>query len=122
MKSLSYSLLALVGSASLLAAGPAFAHAKLIQSNPSNNAVVSAAPRTLVLSFNEKLVPAFSKVELTMPEHGMKVPVTSKVSADGKTIVAVPASSLHKGAYKMVWSAAGADGHKMTGEVSFKIG
>jgi len=31
-------------------------------------------------------------------------------------------SVLTTGAYKIVWSAASADGHKMTGEVAFKVG
>ena len=58
-----------------------------------------------------------------MPEHGgMKVPVKTTVSKDGKSITGTPEAALTKGAYKIVWSAASADGHKMNGEVAFKVG
>jgi copper resistance protein C len=117
------SVFAAVGVASMLVATQAWAHAHLVSSNPAANAAVTAAPKTITLTFNEKLVPAFSKFELTMPEHGgMKVPVKTSVSKDGKSITGTPQSALTKGAYKIVWSAASADGHKMNGEVAFKVG
>jgi len=115
-------ILAIIGSASLLTAGPVFAHAKLTSSNPADHATVSAAPKIISLTFNEQLVPAFSKFEVTMPEHGMAVPVKTSVASDGKTIVGTPARALPRGTYKIVWSAATADGHKMQGELNFKVG
>lgn len=117
------SLAALAGTAALLATSPAWAHAHLVSSMPAANATVAAAPKTITLTFNEKLAPAFSKFELTMPEmNGMKAPVKTAVSKDGKSIVGTPQAALMKGAYKIVWTAASADGHKMTGEVAFKVG
>lgn len=111
------------GATALVASSPAWAHAHLVSSNPAANAAVAAAPKVITLTFNEKLVPAFSKFELTMPEHGgMKVPVKTTVSKDGKSITGTPQSALTKGTYKIVWSAASADGHKMNGEVAFKVG
>ena len=118
-----FGLAALASAAALMTASPVFAHAKLIGSNPPANGAVAAAPKTITLTFSEKLVPAFSKFELTMPEHGnMKVPVKTSVSADGKTISGTPEGALAKGAYKIVWTAASSDGHKMNGEVAFKVG
>lgn len=111
------------GIAALGMATPALAHAKLVSSNPANNAVVAAAPGAITLRFNERVVPAFTKVELTMPEHGgMQVPVEVNVGSDGKTVTGVPEARLGKGAYRIVWTAASADGHKMNGTVNFKIG
>lgn len=116
------SLAALAAGAALLAAGPALAHAKLVSSSPAANAILSSAPKTITLTFNEKLTPAFSKFEMTMPEHGgMKVAVKTAVSKDGKSLVGTPQSALTRGAYKIVWSAATSDGHKMSGLVAFKI-
>ena len=123
MKTRLFGLAALAGATALVASSPAWAHAHLVSSNPAANAAVAAAPKVITLTFNEKLVPAFSKFELTMPEHGgMKVPVKTTVSKDGKSITGTPESALTKGAYKIVWSAASADGHKMNGEVAFKVG
>ena len=123
MKNRLFGFAALAAASALVAASPAWAHAHLVSSNPAANAAVAAAPKVITLTFNEKLVPAFSKFDLTMPEHGgMKVPVKTTVSKDGKSITGTPESVLTKGAYKIVWSAASADGHKMNGEVAFKVG
>ena len=123
MKTRLFGLAALAGATALVVSSPAWAHAHLVSSNPAANAAVAVAPKVITLTFNEKLVPAFSEFELTMPEHGgMKVPVKTTVSKDGKSITGTPQSALTNGAYKIVWSAASADGHKMTGEVAFKVG
>jgi copper resistance protein C len=116
-------LMAAIAVGAMFVATQAFAHAHLVSSTPAANATLTAAPKTITLTFNEKLVPAFSKFELTMPEHGgMKVPVKTAVSKDGKSITGTTESALAKGAYKIIWSAASADGHKMNGEVAFKVG
>jgi hypothetical protein len=118
----SFLAIAALASATLLAAGPAWAHAKLVSSTPAANASLRTAPGTITLTFNERLVPAFSKVELVMPAHNnMKVPVTTRVSRDGKSIAVVPQQALTRGAYRLVWSAASSDGHKMNGEVPFQV-
>ncbi|MFD3264335.1 copper homeostasis periplasmic binding protein CopC [Phenylobacterium ferrooxidans] len=123
MKNRLFNLAALAGVSALLATSPAWAHAHLASSNPAANATVAAAPKAITLTFSEKLVPAFSKFEITMPEHGgMKVAVKTTLSTDGKSIIGTPEAALAKGAYKIVWSAASADGHKMNGEVAFKVG
>ena len=123
MKNRLFGFAALAAASALVAASPAWAHAHLVSSNPAANAAVAAAPKVITLTFDEKLVPAFSKFELTMPEHGgMTVPVKTTVSKDSKSITGTPQAALAKGAYKIVWSAASADGHKMNGEVAFKVG
>lgn len=116
-------LVGLISFAALGMATPAWAHAKLVSSSPAEDAVVAAAPSAITLTFNERVVPAFTKLELTMPEHGgMKVPVKVNVASDGKTVTGVPEARLGKGVYRIVWTAASADGHKMNGNVNFKIG
>lgn len=115
------SLIALGGAAALFVAGPALAHAKLVQSNPGANASLRTAPRSITLTFNERVIPNFSNVEVTMPAHRMNVPVNTTVSRDGKRLVATPRTPLTRGDYKVVWSAATSDGHKMSGDVSFKV-
>ena len=115
-------LLAIGGVAALLAAAPSRAHTSLVKSNPAANATVKTSPKTITLTFSERVVPTFSTFELTMPAHDMKVPVKTAVSSDGKRIVGAVGSKLMKGSYKIAWTVAGADGHKMTGELSFRIG
>lgn len=118
-----FGLAALVGSPMLIASSPAWAHAQLVSSNPAANPTASAPPKTITLTFSAKVAPAFSKFDRVMPEHGgMKVPVKTAVSKDGKSIVGTVSAPLAKGAYKIAWSVASPDGHKKTGEVPFKVG
>ena len=122
MRVSNFKLLAAASALALLFAPPAFAHARLLSSSPANNASVEAAPATVVLTFNERLVPAFTKAELTMPGHGgMKIAASSAPSPDGKSLIVTPARPLAKGTYKVVWNTASADGHKMSGEISFTV-
>ena len=123
MKRAMFGLAGLIGSAALLATSPAWAHASLVNSNPAANAKVTAAPKTITLTFSGKVAPAFSKFELVMPEHGgMKVPVKTTVSKDGKSIIGTVSTPLTAGAYKIAWTIASVDGHKMNGEVPFTVG
>lgn len=112
----------LAGSAALLLAGSASAHAHLVKSSPAANATV-AALATISLTFNETLTPAFSKFELSMPAmNGMKVTVKTKVSKDRLTISGAPKGKLTPGAYLITWHAASADdGHKLDGTVAFTV-
>lgn len=117
----SLSIAGLVAAAALLVAGTASAHAHLVKSTPAADATV-AAPKTISLTFNEKLTPAFSKFELVMPAmNAMAVPVKTTVSKDGLTIVGTPQATLTPGVYKINWHAASSDGHKMDGTVDFTV-
>ena len=104
----------------LAPAGPALAHAHVVSSSPAANAAI-APPKQISVTFSEKLVPAFSKVAISMAGMNMAVPVKTSVSTDGKTIVAVPQGVFMKGAYVIEWAAASADGHKTKGSIPFKI-
>jgi methionine-rich copper-binding protein CopC len=115
-------LVGLVAVAALAVAAPALAHTRLVRSTPAANATIKGA-QTITLTFNERVVPAFSKFALTMPQHGgVKVPVTTAVSRDGKQIVGTLRNPLGKGAYRVDWTAAGDDGHRITGHFAFTVG
>ena len=100
------------------AASPALAHAHLVKAN----AVLHTGPKSITLSFSERLVPAFSKFTVAMPAHHMDMPVKTTVSPDGKRIVGTLPTRLGGGNYAVTWTAASADGHKMSGTLAFKVG
>lgn len=111
----------------LVAATPAAAHARLVSATPAPNAIV-AAPATLQLSFSESLVASFSGVDLEMIDmpgmkmaSPMKMPVTTGLSADGKTLVVKMSRPLPRGAYKLDWHAVSADSHRVEGSFTFKV-
>jgi methionine-rich copper-binding protein CopC len=111
----------LAATAALLLAGAASAHAHLVKSTPAANATV-AAPKAISLTFNEKLIPAFSKFELVMPSmNNAAVAVKTAVSKNGLTITGEPQAPLMPGFYKINWHAASSDGHKMDGVVDFTV-
>lgn len=113
------SIAAAVGAATVMMATQAAAHAHLVSSSPAANAAV-AAPKAITLTFNEKLVPAFSGFELAMAD-GKTLAITTSLSKDGKSITGAPKAVLKPGAYKVTWHAASADGHRMNGVVAFKV-
>ena len=103
----------------LAVAEPVFAHAKLTAAEPAANATV-AAPREIVLRFNEKMVGGFSGLELTSA-GGEKVAVKTSLGKDGMSMIGVPARPLAKGVYKVAWHAVTADSHRMQGDFSFTV-
>lgn len=132
--------------AAALALSPvtALAHAKMVSSTPAANATV-AKPSKITMTFNEKLTGPTVKVELFMTgmaagmkhfgseDHGkmghgqmadhapVKIAATSQLGKDGKSVTLTPKRALSAGKYKVSWSAAGADMHKMAGSFSFSV-
>jgi methionine-rich copper-binding protein CopC len=98
----------------------ASAHAHLVKSNPTANATVSP-PKSITLTFNEKLTPAFSGFQLGMAD-GMTIKLKSALSKYGRSIVGVPQGTLMAGVYKVTWHAASADdGHRTGGALPFTV-
>lgn len=110
-----------------LAAGPAFAHAKLLAETPPANESSTATPSTtppgeLRLSFSEELVAAFSRVEV-LDENGQHVAATVTLDpTDAKVLVATFSEPLPAGSFTINWKAVSADGHKITGTYTITVG
>jgi hypothetical protein len=119
----------LVAATPIVFTSAALAHAKVIASNPAEGATVANA-RVVTLTFNEALLPptaAASIVMTAMPgmkDHGEMAirNFTTAWSNGNKTMTLNLAKPLAKGSYEVRWQAAGADGHRMKGTVSFVIG
>lgn len=113
-------LAALSASASLLAAaGAAAAHAHLLSSTPAAGAAV-AAPKTIVLTFSEKLEGKFSGADLS--KGGAPLASHSRLDPkDGKTLTVSPSAPLVPGAYTVSWRVVSVDGHRTKGDVAFTV-
>ena len=104
------------------------AHSRIVSSTPSEGATV-AGPRVMTLSFSEALLPptaAASIVMTAMPgvkNHGEMVirNFTPSWSNGNRTLTLKLRQPLRTGNYDIRWQAAGADGHRMTGKISFKV-
>lgn len=112
----------------LAAPTAAIAHAKVVASTPTQGATVRA-PRIVTLTFNEALLPptaAASIVMTAMPgmaNHGEMVirNFATKWANGNKTMTLSLKQPLRSGSYDVRWQAAGADGHRMKGKVSFTV-
>ena len=120
-------LLPFLAAALMLAPSAALAHAKLVASTPTANATASKVT-SIQLKFNEKLIKPTMKAEVVMTgmpgmaDHPpMKIPATSVMGKDGKSMTLQLKRALVPGTYKVKWSAAGADTHRMGSEFSFTV-
>ena len=121
-------LAAALAALSLGVSAPALAHPKLVSSSPAATATVAATNR-LTLTFSEHLMPRLSGIDLAMTgmpgmaNHApMKIGgVKTTVGEDGKTLIAALPRPLAAGTYRVTWSAAGADTHRMGGNFSFTV-
>ncbi len=94
----------------------AFAHARLVSSDPAANAKVKS-PGQIKLHFSESLEPAFSSAGLT-DAGGKAVPVSKSVGGD--TITLLPLT-LKPGAYRVAWHSVGQDTHRLAGSFGFTV-
>jgi methionine-rich copper-binding protein CopC len=104
-----------------IATSAALAHAKLESSEPPAGSTLSRAPKEIRLKFNEAIEPAFSKITLADTNNaGVALPQANVDAADATTMsAALPA--LRAGEYHVQWTTMTHDGHKATGEFSFKV-
>lgn len=124
-----HSLLAFIAAAAtVIAPTVALAHARVVASTPTEGATV-ARPRTVSLTFDEPMLAptvATSIVMTAMPGLADHPPMTirnfqSAWSNENRTITLTLRQPLVAGSYDLRWQAAGADGHRMTGKVSFGV-
>jgi hypothetical protein len=129
MKIASYFAALVIAASPLVLPATAQAHTKVVASTPAEGATVASA-RTVSMTFSEALLPptaAASIVMTAMPgmaNHGEMAirNFTTAWSNGNKTMTLNLAKPLPKGTYEVRWQAAGADGHRMKGTVTFTIG
>ena len=109
----------LAGLALLLGAAPALAHTRLQSSNPTDGASLDTAPQQVSLTFNEEMTPDFSTITVVGPDGNHYE--TGNVSADGGTVSRSVLALGPAGQYTIGYRVVSADGHPVSGEVSFTL-
>ena len=112
----------------LVAPAAALAHAKVVASTPAQGSTV-AKPRVVTLTFSEALLPptaAASIVMTAMPGMANHSPMVIRNfktawSNGNRTMTLTLRQPLRTGTYEARWQAAGADGHRMNGAVTFVV-
>jgi len=106
----------------LLFAPALLAHAKLTRSDPVAGARLDAAPRHITLVFTEKPEVALSSVRLIGP--GQDTILLNSLRRDPGnelSLVADVPPGTAAGSYRVLWTAAGSDGHPSHGSIDFVV-
>lgn len=102
----------------LCLAGPAWAHAALVSTQPVDGDVLAAAPESFSLTFSEPVSPLALK--LVTPD-GSALPLPGFELRDDTLTIRAP-ERLGRGTHVLSWRVASQDGHPVGGSVVFSIG
>jgi copper transport protein len=107
----------------LVSAGPASAHAVLVDSQPSGGARLAAAPHTVRLQFSEDVSRRFSSATLVDGEGHMVAGTGVVAGPSHQRLLTLQLPALPAGAYGVLWQALSeTDGHTTRGAVVFNVG
>jgi methionine-rich copper-binding protein CopC len=94
----------------------AWAHDELVSSSPRSGATV-APPGALTLTYSERLVDTGYRVVVRGPAGVVR----GDVRVDGERVVSRFPRPLAAGPYDVVWRVVSADGHPVSGRLSFTV-
>ncbi len=101
----------------LLSAGPAQAHATLLDTDPADGSTLAAPPTQVVLTFSEELLAGTAQVRLTGPTGDL----TATATEVGREVSAALPADLGAGRYSLLWRVTSADGHPISGTTTFTV-
>jgi len=111
-------LLSSLSLALFFAIGAAQAHTHLESSMPADKAVVSVAPKQVMLHFSE---PSRLTAVSIQKEGEKKETAVSALPKQVATDLTVPVEISGPGTYKLKWRAIGGDNHVMSGALQFTV-
>lgn len=107
----------------LLASDRAEAHAVLVRSVPVPGAVLTAAPRTVLLEFNEELDAGFSTIRLVDRQQQIVAAGPGVIDPQTPKELRLAFDPLPAGSYTAIWRVRSAvDGHITDGHLPFAVG
>ena len=105
-----------------VAASAAFAHAFLDHAVPPVGGTVSGSPSELRLTFTERLVPAFSGVQIATAGGAPVAAAKATLDpADPATLHVRLSQPLKPGVYKVTWHVVSVDTHRTSGSYAFTV-
>ena len=113
---------ALIAAAALGWASAASAHPHIKTASPAADAVLTASPTEIRITFSEAVVPAFSGFDLK-DASGKAIDLgKAAVNPKNKKELAAPVkATLAAGTYTLAWHALGDDTHHVTGHYDFEV-
>jgi copper transport protein len=110
---------AAAGAALALLPVAAFAHARLVISNPAPGAVLDTLPATVDLVFSEPVTPAGRGIDVYGPDGRLAQSGSASAHGDG---MSVGLTGALEGTYEVVWTVVASDTHPSRGEFTFSVG
>lgn len=101
----------------VLLAGPANAHAQLVDTDPEDGQVLAESPERITLRFDEPVTEPGGRL---IDADGDRIPVD--VTSGGRVVTVTTAATLPEGSYALSWRVVSADGHPVTGDLGFWVG
>jgi copper resistance protein C len=101
-----------------LSAGPAAAHASLIDSSPADGETLAQAPKEVVLEFSEPVQRDFAQV-VVLDSDDQQYEDGEPVVVGGTVTQAV--GTLEAGEYRISYRVGSSDGHPITGVLTFTV-
>jgi methionine-rich copper-binding protein CopC len=116
------STLVAIATAALALSGAVSAHPRLKTASPAPDAVLSASPRSIHITFGEGLIGKFSDMDV-IDQAGKKADLGPSAlnPRNNKELVAAVRTPLAPGAYTVNWRAVGDDTHHVSGHYSFQV-
>lgn len=109
-----------LAASALLGAGQATAHSQLISTIPSDGALLSEPPQSVVLTFDEALIPEVDSISIN--DAAGNVVASPAVEPVGSTLTVPWPAGLPDGVYQVAYRVVSGDGHPVIGAISFTIG
>ena len=103
----------------VLAAGPAVAHAVIVESTPAVNAVVHGDRLTVTLRFNSRIDHGRSRLALIDAAGKERTVPLDKASP--RDVLAAEVEHLTPGSYRLRWQVLALDGHITRGDIPFTV-
>ena len=105
----------------LLSCVPALAHARLIQGEPADGAILVESPDQVELRFSEPVDAEFSPLEVRNSEGERVDEDNARADPDDARVLIVDLEELTEGSYTVEWRVTSIDGHVVEGRYGFAI-
>lgn len=99
----------------------ASAHATLEKTTPPQNGVISKAPDTLELTFNEPVNAEYSGITI-YNDKGDKVGDINPTTTGHSKTLTFPTDKVQQGTQQLEWHTVSADGHEISDRFEFSVG
>jgi len=101
------------------AAGPAAAHAVIVEATPAVNATVHGDRLAVILRFNSRIDRGRSR--LTLIDAAGKETVVALERSSPSNVLAASIGGLRPGKYRLRWQVLAIDGHITRGDIPFTV-